>query len=153
MGSTFDYTQEERDRDVTSEHYMKFYIETPIEDIEVVIGDETTEVINVACQIVDPAGDPILEQFVVRMIMFTSDAYDTLDAAMTGVTTAIGTDGFVLEVITTSIDMIIRTDDEGKFDIDFTDASDGGETSFLGFILPNGKFIEGGAILFVDDTP
>ena len=145
---TFDYTQAERQRDVNAGLYMKFYIETPIEDLDVTIGAEDSEVINVAGQVVDPAGDAIEEQVVVQMIMFTDANYDTLDAAMTSVTIAIGTDGMIVRENTANIDVLILTDDEGKFDIDFTDAGGGAETSFPGFILPNGKFVEGGEILF-----
>lgn len=147
--STFDYTYEERtNRDINAGLYVPFYIETPVEDLTVTIGAEDSEVINVAGQVVDPGGDPILERMSIRMIMFTDADYDTLDAAMTGVTTSIGTNGLITQVVTTSIDMYILTDDEGKFDIDFTDASGGAETSACGFVLPNGKFVEGGVILF-----
>ena len=149
---TFDYTYAERQKTPTAEHYQKFYIETPIEDMTVTIGDEDTEVITVTCQVVDPAGDAIEEVMQVRMVLFTDENYDTLDAAMTDVTIA-ATTGLLVAAHTAGVVIDFLTDATGKLVLTFADDSDGAEEGFVGFILPNGKFVEGGEIAFVDDTP
>jgi hypothetical protein len=141
----FDYTYEERQRDVNAGLYVPFYIETPVEDLTVSISAETGEVITATCQVVDPGGDDIEERMKVRMILFTDGNYDTVSAAMTSVTVAAST-GLVLFENTADADIDFTTDDLGALVITFTDAAAGTETAWLGFILPNGKFVEGGQV-------
>jgi len=141
MGSTFDYTQLERwNRDITAGHYQKFYIETPVEDVEFTIGAEQTNVINVAFQVVDPAGDAINEQVVLQLFICSDDAGTTPAAG--NVTVAEGTDGSILVDGTSGAGegaIVVLTDDEGKADLDFTEAV-GAATKYIGCILPNGKY-------------
>lgn len=146
MGS-FDYTYAERQRVTNDELYVPFYIESPVEDLEVTIGAETSEVITVSCQVVDPGGDEIEERQLVRMILFTDDDYDTIDSAMTSVAIA-ATTGMIVEVNEAGVDIDFLTDENGALVLTFTDSGTGAETCALGFILPNGKFVEGGTILF-----
>ena len=145
--STFDYTQEERQRDVGAGLYIPFYIEAPVEDLETSIGAEDSEVITVTCQVVDPGGDDIQERQHVRMILFTDDDYDTIDSAMSNIAIA-ATTGMIVEVNEAGVDIDFLTDDDGTLVLTFTDSNTGSETGALGFILPNGKFVEGGTILF-----
>jgi hypothetical protein len=149
---TFDYTYAERQRTSTAEHYQKFYIETPIEDLEVTVSDEATEVVTLTGQVVDPAGDPIGETVVLRMIMFTDEDFDTLDAAIANIDVA-ATTGMILKEMAADIDFLIKTDATGKFVLTWTDTADQDASTFPGFILPNGKFVEGPEIAFADDTP
>lgn len=155
MGSTFDYTYEERQRDINAGLYVPFYIESPVGDLEVTIGDETTEVISVTCQVVDPGGEPITGRQQVRMTLFDSADYDALKgAAPTGVTVDPATgSGIIFQEVGEDYDVIYLTDDAGEIILEWTDAADGGEEFWMGFTLPSGKFVEGGKVLFVDDTP
>ena len=148
---TMDYTQAERQRDTVSELYQKFYIETPIEDLEVTVSAEDTEVVTVTGQVVDPAGDAINEAVVVQVVMFTDEDFDTLDAAIAGITPA-ATTGTILTTSPT-IDFQVLTDATGKFVLTWTDASDQTASTFPLFILPNGKAVQGDEIAFTDDTP
>jgi hypothetical protein len=150
--SEMDYTQAERQRNSTAEHYQKFYIETPIEDLDVTVAAEAADVITVSGQVVDPAGDPIEEQMQLRMILFTDTDYDTLDSALTDVTVAFTT-GLQVAAHVAGVIIDFLTDADGAFEMTFTDASDGTQTGAVGFVLPNGKFVPGGEITFVDDTP
>jgi len=145
--STFDYTQEERARDVTSEHYMKFYIETPIEDLTVTVGDEDSETVTVTGQITDPAGDAINESLVVRVVMFTDANFDTPDAAIANIDVT-ATTGVILKENFADIDLEVLTDDTGLFVLVWTDTDTQTESTFPLFILPNGKVIEGAEIAF-----
>jgi len=148
---TFDYTYEERQRDTNSELYVPFYIESPVEDLEVTISAEAANVITVTCQLVDPGGDEILERMAVRMLYFDSADYDALGSAIDVVIA--WTDGMEVEVNNTGTDIDCLTDDDGLLVMTFTNAADADIETWLGFILPNGKFVEGGHMAFVDDTP
>jgi len=145
--SEFDYTAEERERNTVAELYVPFYIENPVEDLEVTIGDETGEVITVTCQVVDPGGDEIEARQLVRMVLFTDDDYDTLDVLMTDIAIA-ATTGLEIEVNEPGIDIDYLTDENGTLVLTLTDSGGGSQTGALGFVLPNGKFVEGGTILF-----
>lgn len=150
--STFDYTYEQRQRDINAGLYVPFYIEAPIEDLEVTIGTEeqTEDVILVDCVVVDPGGDAIEEIMKVRMVLFTDDAYDTVATAFT-TTNITAPTGQILHVNTTDVDIDFLTDDAGELQLSFEDASGSGDSTedrYLGFILPNGKFVEGGQVAF-----
>lgn len=145
--SEFDYTYEERQRDVNAGLYVPFYIEAPVEDLDVEIGAETGEVITVTCQVVDPGADPIEERMQVRMILYTTSAYDTVASAMANVAIAAATGSIAFER-TAGVDLDFHTDDDGALVLTFTDSAGGSESGFLGFVLPNGKFVEGGEVAF-----
>jgi len=139
MGSEFDYTQAERwDRDITAGQYQKFYIETPIEEVEFTIGAMATRTVTVGVQVVDPAGDAIAEQFTLQLFLCSDDAGTT--PAYGNVTVAEGADGNILvNGLATDTAIVVVTDDEGKVELDFTLAS-GALTRYLGCVLPNGKY-------------
>jgi hypothetical protein len=151
--SEFDYTQEERQRDINEGLYIPFYIDDVIDDLEVTIGDETSEVITVTCALVDPAGTNIPRKTLIRLVLFTDDDYDdVIDNVLTGITIAATTGKLLPSELhfnsETGIDMLFVTDANGDLVITFTDAGAGSQTAALGFILPNGQFVEGGTILF-----
>lgn len=135
----FDYTYAERQRDMNSEHYQKFYIKTPADTVEFTVGDETAEVINVGLQVVDPNGVPV-EAVTALECIVCSDAEGTTPAAISDVTVAVGTDGTILETYTANARFKLLTDDEGKADLDFTDAEDAAETGYLAVKLANGNY-------------
>lgn len=145
MGSEFDYTLEERQVDVNAGLYQKFYIVTPVEDIEFTIGAEDSEVIEVQCQVVDPAGDAMEDSYALRAYV-TSDEDGLIPSAISNVavTATTGT----IQVNTTEKEIEFVTDETGLVVFDFTDSNTGSETGYLAIFLPGGKMAVSGAITF-----
>lgn len=146
MGSEFDYTQEERDRDINAGLYQKFYIVTPVEDIEFTIGVETSEVIEVQVQVVDPAGDAMEDVFALQLFI-TSDADGLIPAVFTSVTMA-ATTGTVQVITTADQDLQFVTDDTGLAVFDLTDSATSAETRYMAIKLPGGGLTVSGMITF-----
>jgi len=146
MGSTFDYTQEERDRDINAGLYQKFYIVTPVEDIEFTIGAEDTEVIEVQCQVVDPAGDAMEDTFCLQ-VLICSDEDGLIPAAFSSVTLA-ATTGTVQVETTADQDLQCVTDETGLLVFDLTDSATSAETRYMAVKLPGGKMAVSEAITF-----
>lgn len=149
MGSEFDYGFEERDRNVNEGLYQKFYIETPLGDMEFTIGAEDTEVIEVQAQMVDPAGDPMGVAYILSF-QCTSDVDGETPAApanilITATTGTILTDypGYV-----DSESFQVLTDATGLAVFDFTDSAAGAVTCYLACALPNGVNVVSDAITF-----
>lgn len=155
MGSTFDYTPEERQRDVVAGLYNKFHIDDVISDLTVSIGDETDEVITVTCALVDPDGDNVARRTVIKMVLFADDAYDdVLDAALADITYA-ATTGTLLPAdlmdpgtALTGRVLYFVTDENGDLVFTITDAGGAALTAAMGFFLPNGQFVPGGEFAF-----
>lgn len=159
MGSTFDYTASERQRDVTGGLYNELQVAPVIDDLTVSIGDETDDVITVTCAVVDPDGDNIAQKTVVRLIFFTDEDYDTI------VTTAVTSDNIAIAATTgtrlpsgyggtTGKDEYYVTDENGDLVFTLTDETADGagvQNFFLGFFLPNDQFVAGGEIQFVNE--
>lgn len=147
--SEFDYTYEERQRDVNAGLYQKFYIETPVGDMEFTIGAETGEVITVTAQMVDPAGDALENQYILAFNV-CSDAAGTTPAAMTSVTVAATTGTILTGWVGYSANESFHaiTDALGKCVFTFTDAAAGTETGYLACTLPNGAHVVSDAITF-----
>jgi len=149
MGSEFDYTYEERQRDINAGLYQKFYIETPVGDMEFTIGAETGEVITVTAQMVDPAGDALENEYVLPF-QVTSDADGYTPAAPANITVA-ATTGTILAdypgyVANESFQAV--SDDAGAFVFTFTDSAGGAVTCYLACDLPNGAHVVSDAITF-----
>jgi len=150
MGSTFDYTQAERQRDINAGLYNALVIPDVIADMEVSISAETSEVITVTCAVVDADGNNIAKRHVVQLQLFTDDDYDTLISALAGITYAATTGTKLPAAFTTTsnVDMKFLTDADGDLVFTITDGSAGTEGAALGFFLANDIFIEGGEFLF-----
>lgn len=149
MGSEFDYTYEERDRDVNAGLYQKFYIETPVGDMEFTIGAEDSEVIEVQAQMVDPAGDPMGSEYILSF-QCTSDVDGETPAAPANITIA-ATTGTILTGYPGYVaheSFQVLTDATGLAVFTFTDASTGSVTSYLACALPNGAHVVSAAITF-----
>lgn len=157
--SEFDYTYEERQRDVDAKLYSRFFVDDVIDDLSVSIGDETDDVITVTCALVDPNGDNIARSSVIRLIFFTDENYDTVvSTALTDDNIAIAaTTGTMLPVGYGGVlgkDVYFATDADGDLVITFTDETAQGagvQNFFLGFFLPNNQFVAGGEIQFVNE--
>jgi len=152
MGSTFDYTFEERQRDIAAGLYNPLVIADVIDDLEVSIGDEDESgVITVTCAVVDSDGVNIAKRHKIELYLFTDDDYDTLTAALDDVTYAATTGTKLPAAVwetTVNVDMQFLTDAAGDLVFTITNGSPGGETAALGFFLPNGTFVAGGEFLF-----
>ena len=147
---TFDYTQSERQRDVTGGLYNPLVIPEVIDDFTVSISAEVGEVITVTCAVVDSDGENIAKQHLIELQLFTDDTYATLISALAGITYA-ATTGIKLPAAwttTPNVDMKFLTDASGDLVFTITDGSAGALTAALGFFLPNGIFIAGGEFLF-----
>ena len=155
MGSTFDYTYAERQRDIVGGLYNFLYLPDVIDDLEVTIGDEATNVITVTCALVNPAGEKIARRMVIKMALFADDTYADIPAADADIAYA-ATTGTILSAdldLGTGTDLTNRvvtfvTDEEGDLVFTITNSSDAGETFALGFFLPNGQFVPGGEFVF-----
>ncbi len=141
----FDYPQAERfNRDINAGLYQKFYIETPVEDAEFEAADEAANMIEVTIQIVDPAGDPMEEQFAFMLNICTDVDGEVIDNG--NVTTSLTT-GVLLQAITADTQLHILTDTTGKAVIELTEAV-GAATHYLGVVLPNGKYAVSDAVIW-----
>jgi hypothetical protein len=146
--SEFDYSYAERhDRDINAGLYVPFYIETPVEDVEFDVGDEATDIIPVAIQVVDPGGDALEEKFALELYVCSDAAGETV-AAATNVEVAVVTGAALVTHVAHEWFSLV-TDDAGLLELTFTDTSGTGtETLYIGIKLPNGKYIVSDAITF-----
>jgi hypothetical protein len=147
MGHTsheFDFTQEERQLDVTRYLYKDFFIETPIGDATFEAADEDSNMIEVTIQLVDPAGQPMVGPF--QAGLFLCDDEDGLNAAAApgGVVVTTGTE---VQEIVAAQHIQCLTDATGKLVVEITDAV-GAATYYLGVFLPNGRYTVSDAIVF-----
>lgn len=109
------------------------------------IGAEAANVINVAIQLQDSEGADIAQRAVVYGFLSTDATGDALKASDAALTTAIGTDGFLLEVGTDSL-FLLGSEADGDIDINFTKTDAG--TFYLHLLMPPGNIVSSGAITF-----
>jgi hypothetical protein len=94
-----------------------------VADVTYTIGTEAADVINVAGQVVDNDGDAI--SGIRYLTVFLSDDAEGIDKTGTAPATsvAIGTNGYVINVLEAKISFIVQTDADGAFDLDITDTT------------------------------
>lgn len=116
------------------------------ETATITVGEEDTDVINVAVQLKDANGTAVAATQVVQA--FLSDDSAGADIATTAPDggTAAGTNGFILVEDVAEKLFTIETKSDGSFDIDITES--GTATWYLVVVLPNGKVSVSGAITF-----
>lgn len=144
--SEMDYSYDERQRVVNDELYMKFFIETPIGDVLFTINDQDGDDIQVDCQIVDPAGDPMADQYGVD-VFITDDAdglTPTASAPDGGVAAAAGS---VLSEIVADTQLLALTDAAGLLSLTLTHAG-AATTWYVAIKLPNGLYAISGEVAF-----
>ena len=116
-----------------------------IPSVEITVGTQAGDVINVALQVVDGQGMALAQQ-----LSFLAWLSDTAGAAVTGtapsVGTAIGTDGVIIVEHTAEILFELLTDADGVLDLDIEEA--GADTWYLNVRLPGGAIVSSGAITF-----
>ena len=113
-------------------------------DATFTIGAEAGNVINVAVQLKDGAGDDIATRAAVQFYLSDDADGDTIVAAATSL--AIGTDGVAIENISNSAGLLISEAD-GDIDINIGDAS-GAATYYLVLVMPSGELVVSSAITF-----
>lgn len=113
-------------------------------DATFTIGTEAANVINVAVQLKDGAGDDIATRAAVQFYLSDDADGDTIVAAATSL--AIGTDGVAIENISNSAGLLISEAD-GDIDINIGDAS-GAATYYLVLVMPSGELVVSSAITF-----
>lgn len=142
---TFDYTHAERQRDINGGLYVPFYIESPVEDAEFTLAAETVgNMIEVTLQVVDPGGDAIEKTQQVVLFFASDEDALTAEAMAGGVSVATGT---LLQAVVADQHLVCLTDATGALVVELTDAT-GAATYYLGVVLPNGKYVVSGAIVF-----
>ena len=113
--------------------------------VEITVGAEVPDVINVAGQIQDAEGNDLAEQkSFFAWLSDTALAVPTSSAPSAGV--AIGTDGLILIEHTANVVYEILTDAAGVFDLDIEEA--GVDTWYLNIRLANGAIVSSAAITF-----
>lgn len=110
----------------------------------IVVGDEETNVVNVAIQLTDGNGDNL--DNVAGVLAYLSDAATGDGLATTAAdSVAIGTDGVLAELVAGSAYVLI-SDATGAVDIDVT--QDAADTLYLILVLPSGKVIASSVLTF-----
>ena len=113
--------------------------------VELTVGAEGADVINVAGQIQDAEGNDLAEQkSFFAWLSDTALAAATAAAPSAGV--AIGSDGVIIVEHTAEIIFEILTDAVGVFDIDIGEAA--ADTWYLNIRLANGDLVSSTAITF-----
>ncbi len=122
---------------------VKEITETP--SVEIVVGVEVPNVINVTLQAVDGQGVALAQQ-----LSFLAWLSDTAGAAATAaapsVGTSIGTNGVIIIEHTAEILFELLTDADGALDLDIEEAA--ADTWFLNVRLPGGAIVSSAAITF-----
>lgn len=113
--------------------------------VEMVVGTQAGNIINVALQVQDAEGNDLAEQK-----SFFAWLSDTAGAALTGtapsVGTSIGTDGVIIVEHTAETLLELLTDAAGVLDLDIEEA--GADTWYLNIRLANGEIVSSEAITF-----
>lgn len=112
--------------------------------VELTVGAEDADVINVALQVVDASGNAVDDDY--SFYAWLSDAVGsavTATAPDGGV--AVGTDGVIVETHTANASFELLTDG-GALDLDIEES--GAATWYLNVRLPDGRVVSSGAITF-----
>lgn len=116
-----------------------------IPSVELTVGAQGGDIINVALQVVDAQGMALALQL--ALFAWLSD---TAGAALTGtapsVGTSIGTNGVIIVEHTAETLFELLTDVDGVLDLDIEEA--GADTWYLNVRLPGGAIVSSAAITF-----
>ena len=114
----------------------------------IVVGDEASNVINVAVQFTDSKDGTIKdagERVAVPWYLSDDADGDSLAGTAPSVGISIGTDGLLIESIANKAGLAVSEAD-GDFDIDIEEASV--DTWYLVLVMPDGSLVVSGAITF-----
>lgn len=116
--------------------YNAFKAALAVNDVEFTIGDEASNIINVALQFKGPDLNDATQR--VSVTAYLSDDEDGSSVAGTAPTTvAIGTDGVAIPLVTGKCFQLISEED-GTLDLDVT-LSSGADTFYLVVVMPDGS--------------
>jgi hypothetical protein len=111
----------------------------------VVAGAESTNVVNVAIQLQDGAGNDIAQRATVYAYLSDDANGDSIVATAPSGGVAIGTDG-VADPVTANKSFFLSSESDGDIDIDVTEA--GADTFYLVLVLPNGTHVVSNVLTF-----
>lgn len=109
----------------------------------IVVGSESTNVINVAIQLEDADGDDLAAQ--ANLFAYLSDDAngDSVVATAPDGGVVIGTDGLAIPVVA---DKAFRLTSESDGDVDLNITESGAKTEYLVLVMPNGSLVVSDAI-------
>jgi hypothetical protein len=117
----------------------------PLGTPEFTIGDEETDVINVAIQLTDNAGDPIEVAAAVRAYLSDDADGSSLAATAPDGGVAIGANGVAIPLVADKAFELVSAAD-GTVDLDIEES--GAATFYLVLIMPDGRLVVSDAITF-----
>lgn len=123
---------------------------SPLSSATITAAAEAADEIDVTIQLQDADGENWNERTMVS-VWWCSDADATVPAGPTGVgdITTEGTAGGILETLTATMSFQCVTDEAGSLVLTLADDDATDDlTSYLGVMLPNGKYVVSGAIVF-----
>lgn len=109
------------------------------------VGSQAADVINVAIQLNDYAGDELAERGAVFAYLSDDANGDSIAATAPDGGWAIGTDGLLIPVVTNKAAFLVSEAD-GDIDIDIEES--GADTFYLILALPNGRLLASAEITF-----
>lgn len=124
---------------------LKIGANTVIGGVQITVGDEADDSINVAVQLLDDAGNALTAAAVVDVMVLGSTGDALVSTAPDG-DVAIGTDGAIITEHVADKYLRVLTDDTGAFDLDIGEAA--AATFRLRVVLPNGYVVTSSAITF-----
>ncbi len=118
---------------------------SPIGTPTITVGSESSNVINVAIQLKDAAGNDLAARG--SILAYLSDDANGDSVAVTapdgGV--AIGTDGLAIELVAEKV-FLMTSESDGDIDLNITES--GTDTWYLILVMPDGTLVASGAITF-----
>ena len=116
-----------------------------LSNVDIVVGAEDTDTINVSLQLQDANGAALAESMsVLAFLCDAADGEDQTAAAPSGHVSA-GTHGGCIHLVTDKF-FLLNTNSAGLVDIDIVES--GADTWYLVLVFPNGERVVSGAITF-----
>ena len=120
-------------------------VSNSLSNVDIVIGAQATNTINVAVQMQDGNGAALTESMsILALLSDDTDALDKTAAAPDG-HVDVGTNGGCIHLVTDKF-FLLNTNSSGLVDLDIVES--GAATWYLALIFPNGERVVSGAITF-----
>lgn len=120
-------------------------VSNSLANVDVVIGAEDTNVINVALQLQDANGAALAQSVSLNAFLTDAVAGIAITAAAPSGGVAAGTNGGCIALITNKL-FLLSSDTQGRVDINITEAT--AKTWYLVIVFPNGARVVSDAITF-----
>jgi len=118
---------------------------SPIGTPTIVVGSESANVINVAIQLNDAAGNALSARGAVLAYLSDDANGDSIAGTAPDGNVAVGTDGLLIPIVTDKAFLLISESD-GDIDLDIGES--GADTWYLIVVMPDGTLVASGAITF-----